>query len=160
MTTRPPLEIREAGTADLDEIVELWKEFMDYHRQRDPFFTRSADGHRRFRSFVADNLGSPDWVVLVAIEADRPVGYLMATVLEYPPVLEVKRHGFVQDTAVTEVARRHGVGSALYERAERWFRKRGITRIELNVAAANHTSQEFWRRLGFTDSIHRWAKDL
>ena len=160
MTTRSPLEIRQASTADLDEIVELWKEFMDFHRQRDPFFTRAVDGHRRFRSFVAENLESPDWAVLVSIEADRPVGYIMATVLEYPPVFEVKRHGFVQDIAVTEVARRHGVGSALFERAETWFRKRGITRIELNVAAANDTSQAFWRRLGFTDSIHRWAKDL
>jgi ribosomal protein S18 acetylase RimI-like enzyme len=160
MATRRPMEIREACTADLDEIVELWKEFMEFHRQRDPFFTRSEDGDRRFRDFVAENLDNPDWLVLVAIEAERPVGYCMATVLEYPPVLELRRHGFVQDTAVTEVARRHGVGSALYERTERWFRERGITRVELNVAATNDASQAFWRRMGFRDSIHRWARDL
>jgi GNAT superfamily N-acetyltransferase len=160
MTARPPLEIRDACTADLDEIVELWKEFMEFHRQLDPFFTRAPDGHRQFRRFVADNLDNPDWLVLVAVEADRPVGYCMATVLEYPPVFELKRHGFVQDIAVTEVARRHGVGSGLFGRAEQWFRKRGITRIELNVAAANEVSQTFWRRLGFRDSIHRWARDL
>lgn len=160
MTARLPIEIREACRTDLDEIVELWKEFMEFHRQRDPFFTRAAEGHRRFRSFVADNLDAPDWLVLVAIEEDRPVGYCMATVLEYPPVLELKRHGFVQDVAVTEVARRHGVGSALFERTEQWFRKQGITRIELNVAAANEASQAFWRRMGFRDCIHRWARDL
>jgi len=160
MMATTPLEIWDACLADLDEIVELWKEFMEFHRQRDPFFTRSSEGHRQFRRFVADDLGSADWLVLVAIEADRPIGYCMATVLEYPPVFELKRHGFVQDVAVTEVARRHGVGRALFERAEQWFRTRGITRIELNVAAANAVSQAFWRRLGFRDSIYRWARDL
>jgi GNAT superfamily N-acetyltransferase len=154
------IEIRKARKDDLGEIVELWKEFMDFHRDRDRFFTRSHDGHTRFRRYVGDNLRDPAWLVLVAIEADRPVGYLMATVLEYPPVFKIKRHGFVQDVAVTEVARRHGVASALFERAEHWFRQRGLSRIELNVAAANGVSQSFWRKMGFVDSIHRWAKDL
>jgi GNAT superfamily N-acetyltransferase len=148
------IEIRNATKEDLDEIVELWKEFMDFHRDKD------RDGHKKFKDFLSENLDDPDWLVMVAIEADRPVGYLMATVLEYPPVFETKRHGFVQDVAVTEVARRHGVASALFEWAERWFRQRGLTRIELNVAACNEISQSFWKRMGFKDSIHRWAKDI
>lgn len=154
------VEVREATQADLSEIVELWKEFMDFHRQRDPFFTRARDGHRAFRNFVKENIENSDWLVSVAIEADRQVGYCMATVLEYPPVFETQRHGFIQDVAVTEIARRHGVASALFAHAESWLRKRGVRRIELNVAATNEVSQAFWRKMGFKDSIHRWAKDF
>jgi ribosomal protein S18 acetylase RimI-like enzyme len=153
-------EIREATRNDLDEIVELWKEFMDFHRRRDSFFTRSHDGHAKFRNFVTENIDNPDWLVVVALEAERPIGYCMATVMDYPPVFELQQHGFIQDVAVTEVARRHGVASSLFEHAENWLRRRGVRRIELNVAAANEVSQGFWRRMGFKDSIHRWAKDL
>jgi hypothetical protein len=37
--------IRQAKKKDLAAMVELWKEMMDFHKDRDRFFTRTATGH-------------------------------------------------------------------------------------------------------------------
>ena len=38
------MKILEANRSDLPEIVDLGKEFMDYHKDLDHFYTRSKDG--------------------------------------------------------------------------------------------------------------------
>jgi hypothetical protein len=51
-------------------------------------------------------------VVLVAERGKQAVGFSMAMIREYPPVLETRRHGFIQDVIVTERLhrRRSGIG--------------------------------------------------
>ena len=33
------IEIREAKEKDISAMVELWKEFIDFHAESEPFFT-------------------------------------------------------------------------------------------------------------------------
>jgi ribosomal protein S18 acetylase RimI-like enzyme len=153
------MKVREARADDIQSIVELWKEFMDFHRARDPFFQRAPHGPERFAVFVGENIDHPDWLVLVATDDDLPIGYCMAAILEYPPVFVAPRHGFVQDIAVTAAWRRNGVGRALVEHTERWFAEQAVTRIELQVLAANEVSEAFWKRLGYGDYVLRLAKE-
>jgi len=153
------MKIREAVTDDLPEMIELWKEFMDFHKVRDPFFTRSENGHEKWAKFALSNMESDDWIVLVAVDGDKIVGYCMASVVDYPPVLEIKQHGLIQDITVTKSSRRKGVGTQLYREAERWLLEKGVIRIELNVAATNEISRAFFRYIGFKDYVQRLAQD-
>jgi ribosomal protein S18 acetylase RimI-like enzyme len=152
--------IREAVPSDLEGLVELWIELMDYHRERDPFFRRSVDGHTRFRDFVVTKMEAEEAILLVAEQHGTLVGFSMAMVRDYPPVFETIRHGFIQDAVVTERARRQGVGRRLYEETLAWLREQGVSRIELEVATSNPVSQAFWYAMGFRDSIKRLALDL
>jgi len=152
--------IRRATADDLPRLVPLWQEFMDYHRAFDPFFTRDEGGHHRWVAFLADKVDTEDWQLLVAEVDGRAVGYLIATVLEYPPVLTVQRYGYLQDVAVTAPHRGRGVGTALYREAERWFRDRGVERVELSVSVHNLRTRDFWRRLGFGEHVERLARSL
>jgi ribosomal protein S18 acetylase RimI-like enzyme len=147
--------IRDAGPGDLDAILEIWKEHMDFHRERNEFFTRSADGHVRFAEFVLKNIDNPDWLVLVAADDKRVVGYSMATIMDYPPVFEIKKYGFIQDAAVSRAHRRRSIGTKLFEKMHTWFKERGVSRIELQALSNNEVSQAFWRKLGFMDYLHR-----
>ena len=60
--------IRPARDADLDAIILLWEEFMDFHKQRDQRFTRARDGSLHFRSFIAGHLASATSCELVECE--------------------------------------------------------------------------------------------
>lgn len=42
------MEIREAVPHDLLEVVDLWKELMDFHKELNPVFTRSTEGAEGF----------------------------------------------------------------------------------------------------------------
>ena len=48
--------IRKAVDADVSSIVELWKELMDFHKERDKIFSRSAAGHESFADYLRSHI--------------------------------------------------------------------------------------------------------
>lgn len=151
---------RAAVVADIPQIVELWKEFLDFHADcgRDLDVTRSPDGHETFAAYLADLLEDEDYLVLVADDGERLVGYCIAAIKDHPPVFNARQYGFIQDMAVTAACRRRGLGCELFARAEAWIRGRGLNRIHLNVDTTNPVSQAFWKRLGFGDYMKTLAR--
>jgi ribosomal protein S18 acetylase RimI-like enzyme len=152
--------IREAIRDDIESIKELWKEFIDYHKSFDRFFSRTSEGHERFGEFVLERIKDENWLVLVAECDDRIVGHCLVTIQEHPPVFEKTRYGYIQDIAVTESYRRKSIGTTLFEKSVSWLHERGISRIELDVAATNPTSQKFWRKMNFREVIFRMSKEI
>ncbi len=144
------LEVMPARAAHIGPIVEIWKDFMDYHGALDPFFLRTADAHLSFESFLRECMGCPDSLVLVAVEEGKVVGYALARLQLYPPVVREKYCAYINDLAVRRDQRQHGVGTLLTNKILTWARSRGIRRIELRVLSPNNAAQKFWRKLGFT----------
>ena len=58
----------------------------------------------------------------------------------------------VRDLVVSVPMRRQGIGSALVLSAQDWVKKRGMTRLVLEVPAKNHAYNEFARKLRFNYS--------
>jgi len=141
--------IRKAVLEDVPSIVGLWKELMDFHRERDLLFSRSATGDEGFVDFITGHILSETSCVFVAAAGTDIVGYCLAFVEKYPPVLEIKEYGLVQDLAVTKIYRRNGIGKRLLKEARNWFYEKGIRRIEARVAKTNKISTEFWAKMGF-----------
>ena len=152
--------IRKATVNDLEVIGWLWQEFMDFHRERDLHYSRSADGHERFKEFVAGHIVSENSCVLVAEKVGGVIGYCLATLARYPPVFNEREYGMVFDLAVTERYRRMGVGEEMYQLVQSWFAERGIHRIELRVAVTNEASTAFWRKMGFMPYTETLSKTI
>lgn len=152
--------IRQGGLQDMRQLLVLWHELMEFHRQRDPFFTRAGDGDAHFLAHLRDVLGKPSWRLLVAERERRLVGYCLAGILRYPGVYERPRFGWIQDFVVTESARRSHVGTRLFEAAADWLRGQGVDRIELEVAVTNEVSTEFWQRQGFEPFLTKMRRPL
>jgi ribosomal protein S18 acetylase RimI-like enzyme len=152
--------IRKATQDDTGAIVELWKELMDFHKERDRRFTRSADGHKRFTEFVSGRLAHEASCVLVAEQQDEVVGYCLAAISKYPPVYEHQEYGAIFDLAVTENCRRQGIGQALVETALQWFSEQEISRVEVRVATANKISTAFWKEMGFVPYLEVVYKEI
>jgi GNAT superfamily N-acetyltransferase len=115
-----------------------------YYIFTDYFFSRSKEGPENFGKFIAKSLRKNDSFVIVAKIHGNVVAYILATVQNYPPVFEIKRHGLVNDLAVTSQYRRIGIGKHLFHLAKDWFLKKEIKRIEIEVALANEVSKSFW----------------
>jgi ribosomal protein S18 acetylase RimI-like enzyme len=154
------LTIRTARPGDIAAMKTIWKAFIDFHLARDPFFERCADGHDRYGEFVAKHLKDEDWYILVAVVDNDVVGQGIGTVQYYPPVYVHGKFGYIQEVAVAEAYRRQGIGTALIEQMIAWFKHRGITRIEVEVATTNEVSNPFWRKAGFGDFTARLSKKI
>ena len=142
--------IRKAVVGDVPSILGLWKELMDFHRERDRLFSRSATGHEGFADFITGHISSETSCVFVAAAGKNVVGYCVAFVEKYPPVLKIKEYGLVQDLAVTKKYQRSGIGKRLLKEARSWFYEKGVHRVEARVAKTNKISTDFWAKMGFT----------
>ena len=154
------IEIVKAQEKHLDAIVEIWKEFMDYHKLLHPLFSREADSHLKFRDFVVDLISRADALVLAALDDDKVIGYTLLVIEAYPPVFTEKKFGHLYDMAVTEEYRRKGVGEMMMKKAEEWCREKELKRMELLVLSENPIGYNFWRKQGFGEYMKKMAKLL
>jgi hypothetical protein len=69
------MEIRNATEKDLNDIIHLWKDFMDFHVPFDPFWTRSEQGHQNVYKFIRSILKNQNFLILVAVIDNRIIGY-------------------------------------------------------------------------------------
>lgn len=152
--------IRQARLSDIDQLMLLWKEISDYHAALDPIFALAPDAAKYYRENLTRILNDENWCVLLADEDGVAVGFITGAVREMPPVFVAKRTGHVSDALVIEHFRRRGIGEQLYRAMCEWFRERGVTIIELSVAASNPTAVPFWRKMGFGDYMLRMRAEI
>lgn len=141
--------IRRATRRDVPAIVRLWEELMDFHRAKDPFFTRARNGSALFRRFVEDNIRSDAACVLVATVEGGVVGYCQGMLERHPPAIAEPEYGQILDFMVTAQYRRSGIGARMFEALREWFRSEGIRRIEVRHSTFNELAARFWPRMGF-----------
>lgn len=148
--------IRQAVEADLPVILRLWREMMDFHARVDAHFAAlpAPAGERAWEKHVRQDMwGKENWRILVAEADGELIGLMIGTVGDALPVFAPAKQGFVSDAVVAPAARRSGVGRALFEALKAWFREKGASHLELNVAHHNPVSQAFWRAVGCADHM-------
>jgi GNAT superfamily N-acetyltransferase len=141
--------IRPATRRDIPAIVALWEEVMDFHRARDPFFTRAHHGSDIFARFVEENIRNDAACVLVATVDGTIVGYCQGMLDRHPPALAESDFGQILDFGVTAEHRRAGIGAQMFQALREWFRREGIRRVEVRHSTCNEIGARFWPKMGF-----------
>lgn len=145
--------IRQAAETDIEAILDLWWEMMDFHARVDARFhplPRAEAAEAWEKHLREDILGKDGWCVLVADSGDHLVGMLIGSLRDPYPVFEPERYGFVAGAVVAPDVRRSGVGRAMFNELKAWFREQGVSHAQLEVSHLNATSQGFWRAMGCT----------
>ncbi len=142
------IKIRKAKTDDIPDILEIWKDFMDYHKPFDPFWSRKENAPELVGKFIKTILKNEKSLVLVAEYDKKIIGYQIAQLMEHPPILEKYKYCLINDIAVVEEFRGQGIGKLFFIEAVSWSKNKGIDRIELQVAAGNKRAIHFYEKLG------------
>lgn len=151
--------IRPAQKYDLERIGDLWVILMTYHAELDPRFAIPANGRLHYIRHINLALRDNNYRVLVAEERGQIIGYIIGYIAENPPMFPQTNYGFIADLCVIRSERRKGTGELLVTDICHWFRQRGMTNVQLNVAHHNEISQSFWRKIGCRDYLdHMWLK--
>ena len=153
------LIIREARPSDRVGVGELFKEMFDFHGQRDPHFTRKESAHQIFSHWFVEQIEEKDASALVAEVDGKVVGYALGILRQHPRVFARRAYGEINDIAVSSEYQRCGIGQALFERLQQWFKSREIERLETRVAASNEVSSSFWRKMGFKPYLETLVKE-
>ncbi|MBU7014651.1 MAG: GNAT family N-acetyltransferase [Theionarchaea archaeon] len=147
------MDIIPAQHQHIPEIVEIWKELMDFHEQINPIFGRGKKGHVHYQMHLDKMMDSDRAQVLVAVDQGTVVGYSLALVLEIPPILTYSKRGFISDVAVSSGYRRKGIGTEIVARILDWFDSQDISQIQVQVACKNEIGYNFWKKQGFEEDL-------
>ena len=144
--------IRTATDEDREFVAQCVSSLLEFGS---PAWKDSGALAHGFRDLLADAVGSqgPRAAVLVAHdETGERLGFVSVKVREDPTGVE---RALVADLAVSERARRVGVGRALMLAAEAWAREQRLPVVGLDVWATNERAMAFYGRLGYrSESLH------
>lgn len=152
MCEAPDFIIRPAQSADLKQIVALWRALQMTSATYEPRLAPNAPADEWYTDFLYDQLANANASVLVAAQGTDVVGYVFGQVMQRP-TLASGDCGYVADLCVQDGHRGQGIGRALYETLKTWFNTKGLRAIEVQVVRANPASQAFWRKMGFRDFL-------
>ena len=147
------MEIIAAAERHIPAIIELWKEFMDFHKDFDSRFPMRKNAHLSFDNHLRELMTSENNVVYVALDRNRVVGFATCTVNRYAPIWERDKYGSIDSLAVESSYRGRGIGEQMLTKIYEWFDTQGIDRIEVALAVKNKVAQSFWRKHGFRENI-------
>ena len=146
--------VREAVQGDIDSVVELWAEHVDFHARYDPRFLRKGGSEEGFAGHLRGHLGEADFLLLVGEIDGEVAGFLHGELLDFPPCFAHRTHGVIHDLAVSSRWRRVGLGTALLEKGMAWFSGKGVPTVEGRVLLSNPVAVGFWRKVGFEPYMH------
>ena len=109
---------------------------------------------------VEDNNGK----CFLAIEDDKAVGLIMSTIPPYEEYdyLDYKcpKRGEITELIVTSKTRNSGIGNALIERMEEYFKSVGCEYIIVDVFAYNKNAIKFYDKKGYHPRMYTNIKKL
>lgn len=153
------VQIRRATARDVREILPVWGQLASFHADLDPAFTPSAQWPREYEAYLRTLIGGDDAIAVIAKEGDAVIGYAIGRITNLPSFFERRHRGYIHDVFVREEYRRRGIGRQLVEEILAWLRRRGVTLVELTVAASND-ALHFWEELGFQTYMHQMKLEL
>jgi ribosomal protein S18 acetylase RimI-like enzyme len=133
---------------------------MDAHRALDARFALDRRADEEFAEYLREILDNYLHGIFVATREEEVVGYAIVAEMENPPVFEPKRYGFVCEICVAPRQEGQGIGKVLFERTRRWFERRGLTVVQLNVSPRNERGLKFYEELGFKPFLNILWLDL
>jgi len=159
--------IRKARMKDVREIMEMWKELHGDHDQNivkkdgrlKEIEEKKKNAYIISRKWVEKHIRSKNSMVNLAYIDGRTAGYSIVSIKNHIPIFKIKRIGNVDILFVRRGLRGKGIASKFKKEAFKWFRKRGIKYVSLQVFKQNHYAKNIYEKWGFFDGkIEMWRK--
>lgn len=151
-----PMHILRADLTHLNDIVRLNRVVQDLHAAQEPQCFRPFDA-AAVTHFLQQALQEPSVIVLLAVDGEKPMGYVLLRMHDRPGNAYALPRKFIdlEQIAVDPDARKRGVGTALIDESFAAAKSLGYTDVELSVWHFNEEAQRFFRRMGFAPCQQR-----
>lgn len=144
------MRIRLAGGSDRQGLLALWLDLILHHRHLDPDYPAPPGIRELLLGEIDRGLRSRSCRLGIAEGDSEPVGFVFAEIggdersLAASPGM-----AWIHELYVDPSWRRQGVGSALVDFADGFFKEHGTELASVRVEIANQEALGFWSRLGF-----------
>jgi len=143
------MKIIRARKEHVQQIIVVWQEFTQFHLDAEPLWNPGENAIGDFEIELIKQIQSDDAMVLVAIEQEEVLGFLIAEIGNQPPVFRLDRWGIITDLGIKKEYRRNGIGEKMLSEAMNWFAKDNIKLVEVYLLVQNQVATSFWSKQGF-----------
>jgi GNAT superfamily N-acetyltransferase len=151
--------IRKAKLKDAPAVLELWKEFMGYQAEMlaekdyrmKPHLEKKKNAPEIFFKYLNKCLKSKDYLVNVAEDKGKLVGYNLLGIKNNVPIFRIEKTGHFHDLFVKKEYRGKKISSMLKEEAVKWFKKKGVKYLSIDVYSGNEHAHNIYKKWGFFD---------
>ncbi len=147
------MRILRAVENNLQELAALQRMYMEHHSKLDDYFTAQEDASARWISYMRKLLRQKDNLVVIAIDNETIIGYMMSSIYTRRPIYKIGKVGLVGDNFVLPKYRRKGIFSKMLEETLSWMKAKGVEYVEHPIAAKNRLGRIVWRKKGFEDMV-------
>jgi len=145
--------IRESVPHDKEELLRLFDQFGEYLVDIDDLnLVIKADGYAEY--FYASMISkvSNTGKIYVAEQGNTIVGFIAGSIKESSSVESpLMMRGRVEELFISEESRGLGVGKALMNKMEEFFKKSNCKVVTIEVFAPNKNAYRFYKTLGYGD---------
>lgn len=152
--------IRKANLKDISSIAKLWKEFMHYHHFTAESNILVFDAETIYKKELVDVLADNTKAIFVLEFNKIIIGYIFCEIRNLQNYFIENRFGFISQIFIEKEFRRIGLGDSLLKKAEEWFIKKNIKKIECLVDVNNVISEYFWTKQFYNTVISIKSKNL
>jgi len=145
---------------NLERIRELLFALRREELKFDEDLIVSEESIEKMLRWMGRKLKGNDAFLFVAESGNEALGYIFGWVERRSKnYWKTSKYGYICDLFVKKGCRRKGIGRALLEKAEEWFREKGISKIFLEVYF-NNPAKEFYRKFGYYPLDIKMEKNL
>ena len=153
--------IRNAKKQDIQSMLKLVKQMVDYHKAIDKYYKPySGYNNREISDHFERLMKDRNTKIIIAQENKKVIGYLMGEIGKAPQYVLPKRIGVIFDAFIEKKYRSKGIGKKIFKELLEWFKKKKVKHIELTVDARNKIGLMAWKRFGFFDFRLKMRLDL
>jgi ribosomal protein S18 acetylase RimI-like enzyme len=154
--------VRIATPEDSERVARLNYDLALCHVSFHPLYRLKENASELSLAYIKDKIEKStlgDGLVLVAQDKGI-VGYLMCSIKDQHPNVEIRKIGHIGLVYVIPAYRRRGIAAALMKEALKWLKERKVEYVDLNVDVQNATAFAAWTAIGFEPHRRNLVKKL
>ena len=160
------MEIIEYKDKYLEDVRDLLTELEEYivSIDKDELDQVHLEYHEKMALVDLDEVNKNNGKCYLAIENDTAIGLIMGTIPPYEEYdyLDYKcpKRGIITELIVTSKIRSKGVGQALMDKMEEYFKLNNCEYVLVDVFAYNENAINFYNKKGYHPRMHTDIKKL
>ncbi len=160
------MKIIEYSEEYLDDVRDLLTELEEYivSIDKDELDRVHPEYHEKMALVDLEEVNDNDGKCYLAIENNKAIGVVMGTIVKYDKYdyLDYKcpRSGEITELVVSKESRNQGVGKALMDKMEEYFKNMGCEYVYVDVFAYNENAINFYNRDNYHPRMYRDIKKL
>ena len=160
------MEIIEYEDKYLEDVRALLTELEEYivSIDKDELDQVHPEYHEKMAFVDLDEVKNNNGICYLAIENDRAIGLIMGTIPPYEEYdyLDYKcpKRGIITELIVTSKIRSKGVGQALMDKMEEYFKLNNCEYVLVDVFAYNENAINFYDKKGYHPRMYTDIKKL